>query len=137
MRISDWSSDVCSSDLIGPDRPAVERLYLGALDAFAEHALAFAFDRQPVDVATIPSLTVPAEAVAAFARLIFGAVEADESDGLRTILFHLVVARMIHFSLGVDSICIPVAGRPMRGDIAHRTTGSERAGRCQPFFPPR
>src|SRR3546814_18549770 len=103
MRISDWSSDVCSSDLIGPDRPAVERLYLGALDAFAEHALAFALDRQPVDVATIPSLTVPAEAVAAFARLIFGEVEADERDGLRTIRVHHVVARMLHFSLGLFS----------------------------------
>src|SRR3546814_19533035 len=102
MRISDWSSDVCSSDLIGPDRTAVERLYLGALDAFAEHALAFALDRQPVDVATIPSLTVPVEAVAAFARLIFAEVEADESDGLRTILFHNVVERMLQFKIGRD-----------------------------------
>src|SRR3546814_2841333 len=81
---------------IGSDRPAVERLYLGALDAFAEHALAFALDRQPVNVAAVPSLTVPAEPVAALARLIFGKVEADESDGLRTILFHHVVARMLH-----------------------------------------
>src|SRR3546814_18192554 len=40
MRISDWSSDVCSSDLIGPDR---QRL---AAQIFAKHAVvAIAQDR--------------------------------------------------------------------------------------------
>src|SRR3546814_6158254 len=102
---------------IGPDRPAVERLYLGALDAFAEHALAFAPDCQPVDLATIPSLTVPAEAVAASARLIFGEGEADESDGLRIILLNHVVARMMHFNLRVHSIGLTVAGRRRVGSI--------------------
>src|SRR3546814_8477866 len=76
MRISDWSSDVCSSDLeIGSDRAAVEDLDLVALDAFAENPFAFALEREPIDIAAVPRLAVPAETVAALARLIFRSEE--------------------------------------------------------------
>src|SRR3546814_18900959 len=44
MRISDWSSDVCSSDLLGADGPA-----LAVLVAVA-HALRRQVDQRPVEV---------------------------------------------------------------------------------------
>src|SRR3546814_6416549 len=115
MRIIDWSSDVCSSDLeadrrigaigigpeilpyarlrveIGSDRAAVEDLDLGALDAFAEKPFAFALEREPIDIAAVPRLAVPAETVAALARLIFRAVEADAGDRRYSILLHIVM----------------------------------------------
>src|SRR3546814_12166148 len=118
MRISDWSSDVCSSDLeadrrigaigigpeilpyarlrveIGSDRAAVEDLDLGALDAFAENPFAFALEREPIDIAAVPRLAVPAETVAALARLIFPEVAADEGDRLSSILLPHVVAQI-------------------------------------------
>src|SRR3546814_1094637 len=159
MRISDWSSDVCSSDLdalviiafeppeqialvrqeqrafgfepvrresfeadrriaavwpfaqirphaglkveIGADRPAVEQLEFGRLDAFAPGALPLALQRQAVDVAAIPALDAPAESVAALACLIFGEIEVQEGDRLPAIFFHHRMTRPVHLRLGV------------------------------------
>src|SRR3546814_16154157 len=106
MRISDWSSDVCSSDLkadrrisavgtrpeilpdarlrveIGSNGAAVEDLRLDGFDALVKDGLAFALEREPVDVAAIPSFAFPAKTVATLARLLLGTVEADEADTL-------------------------------------------------------
>src|SRR3546814_1245133 len=48
---------------IGSDRAAVEDLDLGALDAFAENPFAFALEREPIDLAAVPRLAVPAEKI--------------------------------------------------------------------------
>src|SRR3546814_10207022 len=51
MRISDWSSDVCSSDLLADHEPAALRLGIGAADGPDGHAELpgeIAMGRQPV-----------------------------------------------------------------------------------------
>src|SRR3546814_9337873 len=70
-------------------------------------------------------LAVPAETVAALARLIFREVEADEGDRLSSILLHHVVARSVHLGRRINSVGVPVARGRWRGRVARRQIRSE------------
>src|SRR3546814_10554297 len=53
MRISDWSSDVCSSDLLGAAKPAQDRLRVGGFclhrGCIFDHLVILLLDLIPVD----------------------------------------------------------------------------------------
>src|SRR3546814_10378101 len=75
-----------------------------------------------------PRLAVPAEAVAALARLIFREVEADEGDRLSSILLHHVVARSVHLRRRINSVGVPVARGRWRGRVARRQIRTTLSG---------
>src|SRR3546814_20393302 len=75
-----------------------------------------------------PRLAVPAETVAALARLIFREDEADEGDRLSSILIHHVVARSVHLCRRINSVGVPVARERWRGRDARQQISSALSG---------